>query len=74
MQGPDDLSKKIGETTDAGLCLSINVFRMVYQRMETQDDLCTIAETYRKLKNVNKIKLSTLFLEFILDPKIRNLK
>ncbi|MFK7872171.1 MAG: DUF1592 domain-containing protein [Oligoflexales bacterium] len=63
-----ELSETVGRTIDVGACMALNLFRMVHSRLETQDDICHIAQTYHQSKENGDLSLSRLYQSFLSHP------
>jgi hypothetical protein len=62
--GVTELSRAVSNSADAQLCLTTQVFRHVYGRLETEADVCTITSVYQEAKAEN-LRLSDLYHRFL---------
>ena len=71
--GVAGLSKTLGTTIDAEVCMVVQVFRMVHGRLEKEEDTCSIAESYKKSK-ASGFRFHEIFTNVILDDAYLNRK
>lgn len=71
--GAAGLSEALGQSLEAELCFVTQLFRHSYGRLETQNDVCTIANTYMASK-VDGLKIKDVYMHLLTSRSFLNRK
>ncbi|SMF00577.1 DUF1592 domain-containing protein [Pseudobacteriovorax antillogorgiicola] len=67
--GVAGLSETLKDTKEVEVCLAVQAFRMVYGRLEKEQDTCTIANAYKRSIST-ELEFDKLFVELIVQRSL----